>query len=396
MIPSTRPDRPSSGPPEFRPAFSQRPAAGATPHLREPRPARQMPPLLPEDFMRLSLCLAATLLATPALANDGFGGLSATGLTFGQTDAVALEEEDLFISIDRIAVDYVFRNITSADVTGEVIFPLPPIHVGQVIESQWNLPEDPDRENLVNFTATVEGRNIPISIDRIAVIEPDVTVWMPSAEQYDTPGRDVTAELDRLGLPLSLKGEAVMAALKSLTPDQKTQAMELGLAEFFDIGTDSEFAFPQWSVIVRYHWTQTFPAGQILNIRHTYENRSSGGIFGWAHPPEDYMQPVADQYCIDEGTSRALVKALAQEPVDGETYSTGMSWNIAYVLRTASSWSGPIGRFKLTIDKGDPGNIVSLCADGIKKTGPTTFVMEKTDYTPDRDLHILIVQPLEN
>jgi hypothetical protein len=341
-----------------------------------------------------ALCFA--LLAAPVAANDGFGGFSATGLTFGQTDAVAMEEEDLFIGIDRIAVDYVFRNTTSADVTGEVIFPLPPVHVGFVIESQWNLPEDPDRENLVNFTAMVDGQPVTVSIDRIAVIEPELTEWLPSAEQYDTPGRDVTADLARLGLPLSLNGEKVMAALKALTLEQKVEAETLGLAQFFDIGTDSEFAYPNWSVIVRYHWTQTFPAGQALKVSHSYENRSPGGIFGWAHPPEEYMQPVAELYCIDEGTSRGLAKALAQPPLDGEVYSMGLSWNIAYVLRTANSWAGPIGRFKLTIDKGDPGNIVSLCAEGIRKTGPTTFVMEKTDYVPDRDLHILIAAPMQN
>jgi hypothetical protein len=347
------------------------------------------PSLLPA---LITLCLASL----PAAANDGFGGLSATGLTFGQTDAVAMEEEDLFIGIDRIAVDYVFRNITGSDVTGEVIFPLPPVHVGFIIESQWNLPEDPDRENLVDFTATVDGVGIPVSIDRIAVIEPQEQEWWPSAEQYDTPGRDVTADLARLGLPLSLNGDRVMTALKALTPAQKAEAAALGLAEFFDSGTDMEFAYPQWSVIVRYHWTQTFPAGKTLKVSHAYENRSPGGIFGWSHPPEDYMQPTVDQYCIDDSTSRGLVKALAQEPLDGEPYSMGMSWNIAYVLRTANSWAGPIGKFRLTIDKGDPGNIVSLCATGIKKTGPTTFVMEKTDYTPDRDLHVLIAVPMRN
>ena len=52
------------------------------------------------------------------------------------------------------------------------------------------------------------------------------------------------------------------------------------------------------------------------------------------------------------------------------------------------------GKFSLTLDKGDPKNVISLCADGVKKTGPTTFVVEKTDYSPDRDLEVLIVQPM--
>lgn len=341
--------------------------------------------------MRLSLFLVL-LGALPAAANDGFGGLSATGLTFGQTEAVAMEEEDLFISIERIAVDYVFRNLTGSDVTGEVIFPLPPVHVGYLIESAWNLPEDPDRENLLGFKAVVDGQEVAVTVDRIAVIEPPWQEGRPLSEQYDTPGREVTADLARLGIPLSLNAETVIAAMAALTPEQQAEATALGLAEFAE-----GYSFPAWSVVLRYHWTQTFPAGQSLRISHEYENRSGGGLFGWSHPPEDYMQAVRDQYCIDDGTSRALAKALKQEPEDGgEAYSMGMSWNIAYVLRTANSWAGPIKRFRLTLDKGAAENILSLCAEGITKTGPTTFVMEKTDFVPERDLEILIAQPMKN
>jgi hypothetical protein len=349
------------------------------------------PTLLPT----LSLALLLSL-ALPAAANDGFGGLSATGLTFGQTEAVAMEEERLFIGIDRIAVDYVFRNLTDQDVTGEVIFPLPPVPVGQVLESQWNLPEDPDRANLVNFTARVDGQPVTVDIDRIAVLEPQETEeWMPTAAQYDTPGRDVTADLERLGLPLSLNAETVIAALDALGPEQKAEATALGLAEFFDDGQYA-YAWPKWSILVRYHWTQTFPAGRTLAVSHDYENRSPGGVFGWTHPPEDYLLPTAELYCIDESTSKGLVKSLAQDPVDGEVYAMGLSYNIAYVLRTANSWAGPIGRFTLTVDKGAPENIVSFCADGVRKTGPTTFVVEKTNYTPTDDLHILIALPMRN
>lgn len=71
----------------------------------------------------------------------------------------------------------------------------------------------------------------------------------------------------------------------------------------------------------------------------------------------------------------------------------GTAYNIAYVLRTANSWAGPIGQFRLTLDKGAVENVISLCVTEIQKTGPTTFVVERTDYTPDRDLEILIVAP---
>lgn len=339
----------------------------------------------------MRLCLIPLLLiATPIFANDGFGGLSATGLTFAQTEAVAMEEEDLYIGIDRIAVDYVFRNLTDKDVTGEVIFPMPPIPVSR--ESDWNLPEDMDRANLVAFKAVVDGQEVAVSVDRIAVLEPEWQEGRPLSFQYDTPGADVTADLARLGIPLTLDDTKVTRALTALTPEQQAEATALGLASFSE-----GYTYARWSVILRYHWTQTFPANAVVKISHDYENRSGGGIFGWAEPPEEYMQSYIDQYCIDDGTSRALVKALARPPeADGTVYSMGMSWNIAYVLRTANSWAGPIKRFKLTVDKGAPENIVSLCADGINKTGPTTFVMEKTDFVPDRDLEILVAAPMLN
>lgn len=346
----------------------------------------------------LTLSLGLLPLAPAARANDGWGGLSATGLTFGQTDAIAMQEEDLFIGTDRIAVDYLFRNLTDQDVTGEVIFPLPPIGVWSMMEAMWNLPEDLTRDNLVNFQASVDGVPVAVKIDRIAVIEPEWQENRPLNEQYDTPGRDVTAELARFGLPLTLDFQAVSAALLALSPADQAAAKAAGLADYYEgyptQGVPPE-AFPLWSIVYRYHWTQTFPAGAELRVHHDYENRPSGGVFYYADPPEEYQQYLVDQYCIDKGTAKAIVTAL-DRPGEDEYGHYGTALNIQYVLRTANSWAGPIGKFRLTLDKGTPENVISLCMDGVTKTGPTRFVVEKTDFSPDRDLEILVVQPLED
>jgi hypothetical protein len=346
-------------------------------------------------MVRGSLVLGLVLMAGPLLANDGFGGFSATGLTFANTEAVAMESEDLYISKDKVRVSYEFRNLTDSDVTGEVIFPMPPLSLWGTLESMWNLPEDLTQENLLNFRAVVDGVEVPVSIDRIAVIEPPWEENRPSNFQYDTPGRDVTADLARLGIPLSINAVEISEMLLALDPATKDEMVRLDLAEFYPAADGMpEAAFPHWSVILRYHWTQTFPAGSVVKIEHDYDNRPAGGLFAWEDPVPDYMETVRDLYCVDEGTSRALAKLLAQKMEDGATYSMGESWNIQYVLRTANSWAGPIKRFRLTIDKSEPENIVSLCADGITKTGPTTFVMEKTDFVPDRDLDILVVKKI--
>lgn len=206
----------------------------------------------------------------------------------------------------------------------------------------------------------------------------------------------MTADLERLGIPLALDWEMLRELLLSFPEEKRNEVAALGLAEYFagdpanDIPPD---VWGTWSIVTRYHWTQSFPAGKPVKVSHSYTNRPPGGLFYWADPPEDYQTYLVDQYCIDAGTSMAITKALAN-PQGDEFGNYGTSWNISYVLRTANSWAGPIGKFSLTLDKGDPGNVISLCADGVKKTGPTTFVIEKTDYTPDRDLEVLVVQPM--
>jgi hypothetical protein len=337
--------------------------------------------------------LASVLLASPAMANDGFGGFSATGLTFGQTDQVAMETEDLVISPDRIAVDYTFRNLGAKDVTGEVIFPLPPIPVGDLMNSMWNLPDDYDRPNLLDFKAVVDGAPVPVTIDRVAVVQPEGWWDLSTAEQSDTPGRDVTALLAAHGVNLSLDFEKIYQDLNALAPADRDALLAEGAIGDYD-DSDAFDLYPNWSIILRYHWTQTFKAGAVTKVHHDYENRPTGGVFGWEDPPQDdYMKEVAATYCVDDGTSKAIAKALSatMEASDGAAW--GMGYNIEYVLRTANSWAGPIQKFTLTLDKGDPKNVISLCADGLKKTGETTFVVEKTDYTPTEDLKILLVQP---
>jgi hypothetical protein len=336
------------------------------------------------------------LLAPAVRANDGFGGLTATGLSFGQTEAIAMEEEDLYLSLDQVKVDYVFRNLTDQDVTGEVIFPLPPVALAHVMMSGYNLPDDRSPPDLVNFRALVEGKPVTVGLDRIAVIEPDWVEDGPLSAQYDTPGRDVTAQVQRRGIPIGLDEEAVLAALTALPVAELRAMADEGLIEILGEGEaiTEDALMPRWSVVTRYHWTQTFPAGAVLRVSHSYDNLPPGGIFVWQDPPrEDWLQAPRRQYCIDAATSRGIARRLAASEYDGML--TGTAWYLSYVLRTANSWAGPIGRFRLTVDKGDERHILSLCAEGVTKTGPTTFQIEKRNFTPSEDLEILIVAPLE-
>lgn len=322
------------------------------------------------------LGIALSVAVAHTRANDGFGGIGANGLEFAQNEKVAMKSEDLFISPDKIKVSYVFANTSDEDVTGEVIFPLPPIGLLELMNQDSNLPEDADRENLVNFTVEVDGDSITPGIERRAVRH-------SLAPESGGPvnGEDVTTLLKEAGVPLTLKPERLFAALDSIPPAKLEKLVSAGLLNFYEESSGADRYNPNWAIAIRYHWNQTFPAGSEVSIHHEYDNYPPGGIWSWQHPAnEDYQREIERKYCIDEAASKALTRCRA-------------SYHIRYILGTANTWKGPIGKFKLTIDKGDPRNILSLCADSVKKTSPTTFVVEKTNYTPPEDLNILIATP---
>jgi hypothetical protein len=95
------------------------------------------------------------------------------------------------------------------------------------------------------------------------------------------------------------------------------------------------------------------------------------------------------RYCIDRDLLRTLERARRGAPRDFLPFS---EQRIEYILTTGANWSGPIREFRLVVDKGDPGNLVSFCGDSVKKIGPTQFEMRKNDFTPDRNLYVLILK----
>ena len=107
---------------------------------------------------------------------------------------------------------------------------------------------------------------------------------------------------------------------------------------------------------------------------------------------EDLASPeMRKTYCFDSDFVRSAQAKLAQSSQD-----VLKGYELKYVLTTAENWLGPIGKFKLTVDKTTPDALVSLCAQGIKKTSPTTFVLSEDDYNPSEDLSILFLEPLKD
>jgi hypothetical protein len=67
--------------------------------------------------------------------------------------------------------------------------------------------------------------------------------------------------------------------------------------------------------------------------------------------------------------------------------------SVQYILTTANNWSGPIKHFHLEIDSDAPDEILLTCMPSIKQTSPTRYEFDASDFHPERNLDLAILQP---
>ncbi|RYF94973.1 MAG: DUF4424 domain-containing protein [Caulobacteraceae bacterium] len=147
-----------------------------------------------------------------------------------------------------------------------------------------------------------------------------------------------------------------------------------------------------------FYWTQTFPAGTVVEVEHRYTPAVGGSvdtIIGsqmWDENTEGWAADLRKKYCVEPSFVAAVKKARPK----GEGSMSGyQERRIGYVLKTGANWAKPIGDFRLVVDKGAAENLVSFCATGVKKIAPTRFEVVKKNYTPTSDLDILILVPFQ-
>lgn len=326
--------------------------------------------------------LAASVItlsaAAPALANDTTAELGTGGLLLSRSDVIWMEKENLSISMDKVTVDYVFRNQSDQDVETIVAFPMPDIEANEYVSV--GIPQTTG-DNFLGFTVTVDGKPVKPELEHKAM----------------AVGIDVSKELDAHNVPYFPFTEAAYKALESLPEDVAADWRDRGIIQImeYDDGSGMKaYRSPYWQLKSTYWWKTTFPAQKQVKVAHAYQPSVGGtagitfffdGEFGGNY--EQYKL----KYCIDRNVERAILKAAKANP-DG--YPQLTEARLSYVLTTGGNWAtGTIGDFTLTVDKGRPDNIVSFCGTGVKKTGPTTFQLKASDYYPERDVDVLILQP---
>jgi hypothetical protein len=325
-----------------------------------------------------ALMLAAGA-AMPAMANDTSAELATGGLLFVQNDKVEMRSEDLAISAKEVAVRYRFFNKATSDVTVLVAFPMPEVRIEEQ-DQNISLPTE-DPVNLLAFTTTINGKPVKTQVE----------------QHVFAAGIDRTQLLTSLGIPLAPHLKATNDALDRLPREKWDELVRIGLGEIeqYDIGSGmNKHLSARWSLRTTFYWEQTFPAKAETLIEHRYRPSVGGSAQTSLGSPSSLKEPWYDEYkrkyCLDSdfyASIDRLRKAAKSE--FGPPYS---EQRIDYILRTGANWSGPIGQFHLTIDKGDASSQVSFCGQGIKKTGDTKFEMSKTDFSPDGDLAVLILK----
>lgn len=321
------------------------------------------------DLARLATAgvLAAVL---PAVANDTLATLGAGGLAPLKTSTIVMESEELEISIHRISVRYRFRNTSDRDMDVTVAFPLPEIGGGLLANSPVKIPSK-DPVNFVDFRVLVGGKSVAPKVESRAFVDES----------------EITADLRSLGLPISPLDEHVTAAFRKAPPPQQARFEKTGWLDCALTGDGR--CWPMWQARIQFYWTQRFPAKTAVEVQHTYSPVVGGSFITPDSTGASELQP----YCGGADAIDQIRKQKVLHPPKDRDSPALWERRIQYILTTANNWSGPIRSFRLSVVPDDPGDIVVTCMSGLKHIAPARYELVRSNFSPDRELELLILQP---
>jgi hypothetical protein len=309
------------------------------------------------------------LLVVPALANDSTAEMGAGGLVLRRTDAIDMVSEDLYVSPNKVRVSYVFHNRTDKDVRTVVGFPMPDEDLANRDYGDVAYPHD--------FVTHVAGKPVTMALEVKAVLN----------------GRDYSATLAALKVPLANDPDARLNQLARADQD-KLLALGLATQDGGDRADAQRHLVAAWTVRSTYHWTQLFPAGRDLPVEHSYVP-GTGGSIGTSLTMRGFRgsaegKAFVARYCADAAFLAGVDKFARAA---GSDEAALPEIRVQYVLTTGANWRAPIGNFRLVVDKVAQDNLISFCADGVRKISPTRFEVRRSNWRPNRDLDILIIKP---
>jgi hypothetical protein len=156
------------------------------------------------------------------------------------------------------------------------------------------------------------------------------------------------------------------------------------------------------------YWEQTFPARKETIVEHTYLPFSGGRYevlyqegFGHSEDTEERDFLENDSFfdkdpCLDHAARKAIVEQVKTYKSKGVGWVQVMDHDVEYILGTGRNWKGPIGLFRLRIEKDDPRQFISVCFPGTpQQSSSTTYEYVQRDFIPPDEVvvHFYTVMP---
>jgi hypothetical protein len=307
-------------------------------------------------------------------ADDSSAELGAGGLVLTRSADIRLVDEDLHISSKDVAARFTFVNEGRDDIDTVVAFPLPDINTSRFSEEPLGRTTR-DPVNFVGFTVSENGRTVPFRVEQRAFYN----------------GRDVSDVLRRAGVPLNVVDPGFSTALDGL-PTQKLRMLEMsGLVD----SESGSYPHPHWTVRTKFWWTQHFARGRAVVLDEHYHPVTGQSLVGREELDgnSENGRYWTNTYCIDAKMRAAAVAMLAHNRSNPQSGNLLTALSVDYVLSTGNNWKGPIGHFRLVLDKLLPTNALSLCWDGtLTPAGTTRFESARKNFAPKDDIRFLILQ----
>ena len=315
--------------------------------------------------MNKPLLLTLALLTVSAHANDSAGWIATGGVQYLKSKDIRMVSEDLYISTDKIRVQYEFANDSTQAVQETILFPLPAMRS--------------DDDNDGGDFADIQGmhNSFKIWVNKKPV-KPQKNLRVLWGKE------DITSAFAR---ECHLSNAETIEPFSADRPDDfidkqvEPCLQTLKRQGIIRYNPDEDNGQPKmWNAQMIYSWPQIFPAQQSIQVRHEYTPRVGGSVY-LPRMPDEGSREFKRDYCIDNTFMSKLGHRNA-------SFSA-----LSYILTTGANWAKPIERFHLTVDK-PKDSLLSMCWDAsLKKISDTRFEANKTQFTPKHDLEILFAHP---